>query len=32
MRVAIVQSRFGLYGLILFACLFGLGAHVSSAQ
>jgi len=32
MRVAILQSRFGLYGLILFACLFVVGARGSSAQ
>jgi mono/diheme cytochrome c family protein len=32
MSAVIVQSRFGLYGLILFACLFGLGARGSSAR
>ena len=32
MRVAFEQSRLGLYGLILFACLFGLGARGAFTQ
>jgi len=32
MSVTIVQSRFGLYGLILFACLLGFCARGASAQ